>query len=209
MTMKKIVFICLFLFLYTFTSFSQESSAKKYKAGFMGGIGGCQVDGDTYSGYRKLGFSFGSFVNLTLKDIHTIQMELAYMQRGSQHNPNYAKDDMNIYRLVLNCMDLSLIYSNWFFKAVALEGGFTGTYLINAREFVQGTEQDPDPAFRDFGLGITGGFKYHLNKHFDLGVRMSYSLVPLREFAVSGNTRAFGQEGQFSNTIMFNIAYAF
>ncbi len=200
--MKKIYLFILLWFTTCSVVFSQN-----YQAGIIAEIGGCQVDGDLYTGYRKLGGGISGFVNYQIHSFNYLQMELGYTQRGSQQNANYSKNQLDAYKLTLNYIDLKLIYCNSFFTKIIFEGGIIGSYLIGAKEEIDNIENIIDPSFRKFACTGLLGLKYNLNEYFNFSFRYEYSLIALRTNPTYGNIHRLGQFGSFSNSFMLGVEY--
>ncbi len=71
-------------FIFSIVSLSTE--AQTFKPGIFGGIVTSQVGGDSYSGFNKLGVTFGGFVRYAINDKWSAQFELAYVQKGSRNS---------------------------------------------------------------------------------------------------------------------------
>ena len=69
---KRFVFLALgFLFAINLS----QVKAQSFNAGLVVGPTFCQVDGDKYFGFHKLGFTAGAYANLPVADHFALQME--------------------------------------------------------------------------------------------------------------------------------------
>lgn len=140
-----------------FVAKSQETS--KFSLKPMLGITACQVHGDNYSGYNKLGFTGGLYVNAAIKKQTSIELGIIFIQKGAQRNPNPAKFDYTAYYLNLNYVEVPLLI-RWQPKKFFFTAGISFAYLIN---YYEATE-----------IGnITGMFPFKSNEYsFNLGLGM-------------------------------------
>ena len=96
--MKKAIFYLLIL-----------SHTQLYTQDFAGGVtiglSASQVSGDNLAGYNKAGLLIGAFANRKITKLLTVQMEINYIQKGS-NNPNINDLQNSNY----NTPDISLSY---------------------------------------------------------------------------------------------------
>ena len=64
---------------------SLDTKAQTFKPGVLVGLVTSQVGGDGYSGFNKLGLTFGGYVRYQLSDNWSTQFEIAYVQKGSRN----------------------------------------------------------------------------------------------------------------------------
>jgi hypothetical protein len=196
--------------LFTFLIFMAVISlnAQHFNAGVSAGIVGSQVDGDRFGGYNKAGISAGLFVNYTLSDHTALQFELNFAQKGSRHNPNYEKNDLEQYLMRIHYMELPVMYRMKLNAKFDFELGLIPAVLISSYEEAYGYELTGN-SFRSFNLNGAAGFNYHLTKSIGINLRFAYSLMPLREKATIGDRNILFQWGQFSNAFVFTVNYTF
>ena len=124
--------ILIFILLTSFSSTKAQQESKFTLKPALG-ITACQVHGDKYSGYNKLGFTGGLYLNALLKKKHSLEFGIIYIQKGARKNQNVEKFDYTYYLLRLNYIEIPLVYRwqhNKFFYTVGLSYG----YLINYYE---------------------------------------------------------------------------
>ena len=63
---------------------------QSFNGGLIVGPTFCQVDGDRYFGYHKLGFTAGGYANLPVSDHFALQMELKYTLMGAHSSAEEA-----------------------------------------------------------------------------------------------------------------------
>jgi len=129
---KTLIFILLTSF-----SITKAQVESKFTLKPALGITACQVHGDKYSGYNKLGFTGGLYVNALLKKKHSLEFGIIYIQKGARKNQNAEKFDYTYYLLRLNYIEIPLIYRwqhNKFFYTVGLSYGYLINYYENSSE---------------------------------------------------------------------------
>lgn len=183
--MKKTVFS--FLFFFMLLSGAKVAVAQSFNGGLIAGATFCQVDGDKYFGYNKLGFTAGGYVNLPIANHFALQMELKYTQMGAKSSikeaelPTYGQ-----YKLVLHYAEIPLMlrYDFGHFTVygksldfLSLEAGFSLDFLLKYYGEM-GSQQ-----FWKFNFfSVSGNFGLHfaLSDHWGLGARMMYSITPMQ-----------------------------
>ena len=183
--MKKTVFS--FLFFFMLLSGAKVAVAQSFNGGLIAGATFCQVDGDKYFGYNKLGFTAGGYVNLPIANHFALQMELKYTQMGAKSSikeaelPTYGQ-----YKLVLHYAEIPLMlrYDFGHFTVygksldfLSLEAGFSLDFLLKYYGEM-GSQQ-----FWKFNFfSVSGNFGLHFafTDHWGAGVRMMYSVTPMQ-----------------------------
>ncbi len=223
--MKHILLFAKFLFF-----LSMFSMAQQFNGGLKAGVMGSQVDGDTYSGFNKPGIMAGVYVNLRVpvqKELNInlpvaenavvsesfspyslIQMELAYVQKGSRKNPNYEKEDFDEYLLRTDYVELALLYQLIYSKKLSFELGPSFGYLLHTFESKNGlTDLSPVP-FRQTIVNYIGGMYIYLNEKTSVNLRMNNSILSLRNADRKPYDRyRFWQYGQFHVAIGLILQY--
>jgi hypothetical protein len=97
------------------------------------GISACQVHGDNYSGYHKLGGIAGLYVNALLKKNTSLEFGIIYIQKGARKNQNPAKYDYTYYLLRLNYIEIPLLL-RWQHNKFFFTVGASYAYLMNYYE---------------------------------------------------------------------------
>jgi len=163
--------------------FSKVQS-QSFHAGFIGGATITDVAGvdltDSDNDFHKLGFSLGGLVNHKIGKSSLMQMEIAYIQKGSSQS----YDSIYIpYTLSLNYIDVSLLLKHGlkfsFMKRpvdrLGVEAGFTvgtpfkSTYYFNGIEY---------PAVMSkFDLELLAGMYYNFTPGFYMSLRYSNSII--------------------------------
>jgi len=199
MKLYRLLIICLFL------SFGiMAKSQIIFNGGIMGGLVGSQVAGDTYSGFDKLGFSGGVFVNVELSNRSLIQMELSFIQKGSRFNPEPEKGLYDEYIMRLNYIELPVLYQHSFLKKFKVEFGLGCDFLLS--HFEEKNHQSvADNPFRKMNLNLIFGLYYSIDEKFSINFRTNNSVTGLRKNK-QGVPR-FGSYGQYSDALVLSIYY--
>lgn len=177
------------------------------------GISGCQVDGDNYSGYNKVGAFGGIAVNALLKERFSLELGFYFSQKGSRHNPKPDKGDITYYRLHFNYIDLPLLFRYRLNQTYFATIGPSVSYLISYKEENQ-YGQVTNLLFNKFDLGGSFGLGRKIKERFFIEVRGYYSLKPIRNYGLFGNNiytptaaSRFFRPGLYNNVLTFIFSY--
>lgn len=152
-----------------------------FHAGLIFGINGSQVQGDTYSGFNKLGLVGGAFVSTDPEQKFFGRMEMQYTMKGSRHIPNPDKGDYRDYGLYMNYIEVPFL-ACWNYKKLYFETGITGAYLVNVRESDPFGSVTPSKDFRKWESAFVIGGGIKINEHWSFDFRSTNSLFPVRKF---------------------------
>ena len=217
--MKKIIsFFLILCCLKTFAQPIPNSSQidRSFRPVWSIGMVGSQIDGDTYSGYHKLGYFFGLGINKQLAKQLEIEFDITFLQKGvranyktdsaSLNNPN------NTFSLIrLNYVEIPL-YIRTGYKRFKFEAGGAIGYLWRVHDedqyglFIDNKYQNIDCSFL-----LGGGYK--LSKNVLVNLRFEYSLMPVRpyDYAAGGVYRGrFGgafNKGLYNNCLVLSLNY--
>lgn len=180
--MKRYLF-----FILPFTLLFIKAQSQSFHAGFMLGPTMTDVDGadltDNDNDFHKLGFSLGGLVNQKIGKSSFIQMELAYIQKGSSQ-PVDSGSSFIPYTLNINYVDISLLVkqglklnvSNKAVDKFGLELGLTmGTPVKSS--FTQNGIKEPVDNINKFDLELLAGIYYNFTPGFYLSFRYSNSIL--------------------------------
>lgn len=181
--------------------------AQGFDAGLVGGVTASQVDGDQYSGFKKLGMTAGVFVNREIDhDIHW-QMEIRYETRGAFETEEIDPSIIQYYRTVFRIIELPLSVHYLFNGQVQPELGIAPEVLVSYASFDGNGRTDPslDPDNYRFGLSVFAGIYYWFVPYTGVGLRYTYSAVPFRE-PLPG-TLPLRYRGFFHNVLSLSMAF--
>jgi hypothetical protein len=175
------------------------------------GLSGCQVHGDSFSGYDKLGIFTGAAVIGTLSAKTSFQLGFFFSQKGARHNPNPKNNDYNYYRLNLNYLELPLFLRYNVNDRYFLSAGPSFAYLINYKE--DSNFLNTNGIFRNYEVGVNAGIGRYLQANWLIEVRTSNSITAVRKFGIPSNfyypnpVARFFNKGFYNNIITFLVAY--
>ena len=194
--------------------------AQQFQAGILSGISTSQVDGDTYAGYNKLGFTAGGFIStkISSKGKWNASFELNYIQKGSRKNPHPDKGDYTSYKLKLNYIEVPILLTYSFTtidslggrsqeRHFSLEGGLAFAVLVHSEEEDMGGPVFNASSFQKYDYSAIVGLNYFITKHIGFNVRTEYSVSPVRKGGTSSYyynwTHNFLKPGFYNNLIVF------
>ncbi|SMO60599.1 Outer membrane protein beta-barrel domain-containing protein [Saccharicrinis carchari] len=206
--MKKLLLI-LTLGLFLFDSYAQE-----FKAGAIAGAAFSQVEGDTYTGFNRIGLAGGLYVSRSFSELWEGQLEIVYKQKGSRHTPNESKGDYSLYKLNLNYIEVPLLVKLKVNEISFEAGAAFGTLIHSSEEDENGTITSIYP-FEDHELSGIVGVSYKFRPRMLVNLRWSAALTRARK-AYGG---AFdhqkpvkwlgGKFGQYNHCFSLSLYYEF
>jgi len=211
----------LLIILYTFPLFSFAQSDKRFfEGGLIVGFNAAQVDGDKLYGFHKIGANLGVMGGFPIyKKSLYFQFELLYSQKGSRMSNsqiNSQLDPNSNYFLTLNYAEIPLMLSyhdkdskTRISGGVSIGSLFSGTEKINNAYSVNAVD-----FYKKRDICWLADISYMASKHVGVGMRYSYSLLYIRNFAnytyngLSLVNPYFGTN-QFNNYISIRGIYLF
>lgn len=197
-----------------FACIERSSAQNQFNAGLIGGLTATQVDGDNYGGFNKLGFSVGGFTNTYFSDDFGAQMEILILQKGSRKTQDPDNGDFTAYTMKLLYAEVPLLLKYKWKGAVIEAGPSFGRLLSSSEENLNGVIPNTLP-FKDWEIGMNLGAAYAFSDHFDLNLRLSNSLVPIRGFAAGPLPPNFSlfdrifSRGQYNTVLQVLARYQF
>src|SRR5208337_1850837 len=83
--------------------------AQIFKGGVLLGFNGCQIDGDSQSGYDKFGIMGGAFIYTPLSSQFDLQLEIEYMGKGAQSVSTPDNEYQEEFTISLNYIELPVL----------------------------------------------------------------------------------------------------
>lgn len=205
--MKKLGILSAFLLL------NLVFYAQVFRVGLIAGISGSQVEGDGYGGYNKLGFIVGGFTNVEHSEKFSTQLDMYFINKGSQKNPNTSQGDVDAFNLNLNYIEMPFAL-RYHYKKIMFETGLYYSAFLNytmSDEFGDLTDQ-PFP-FKKYDFGGFFGLNYKINEHFIFNLRSKNSLFPIRDFQnfdqQIGILNQLFNRGWYNLDLNFTLRYQF
>ncbi|MEO0403788.1 MAG: porin family protein, partial [Bacteroidota bacterium] len=162
-------------------------SQNDFRGGLMAGVLGTQMSGDRLAGFDKVGLQAGAFVGIPLGSSLSAEIELYYITKGSQQPTNPDDPDRSTFGYRFNYVEMPLmlqynITDSW--RGIA--GGYFGVLTSSKVIFnnIDRPIENPEPSSTDIGLIIGAG--YQITPRFQVELRYSQSIIPVRDFADTG-----------------------
>jgi len=178
--------------------------AQNFGGGLILGLSTSQVSGDHLGGFNKAGLLVGGFIDLQLNKTLKGQMEMTFIQKGS-NNPNMNENSYSDISLSYVGIPLLLKYQQS--STIAIEGGIETAFLISASDNdVYGKiSANSTREFNTVDISIFIGMNYSINSKLILNSRISNSIIPIRDHA-SGATFKLNK-GQYNSVLSFALHY--
>jgi hypothetical protein len=186
-----------------------DAYAQKFEGGAFAGLTTSQVNGDGLGGFDIFGPQLGFFTRFKLSDRSSLQLEIAYKQKGAREP---VSDTSNFYELRIHYVNLPLLFSYRISQQLSFEIGPALDIYVNSTESDIGGIRNPNqnPFFPVNLVGLSG-IIYHLNEHWLVCFRSSFSITPIRE-GTAGYSPALVQIGGVGNrniTLSTALYYSF
>ena len=216
---KQYLALWVAIFLFPVQNFAQEhffaDENKVFDGGLIFGASITQVDGDTYSGYHKIGIHTGGTVYVHLSKIFGVSMDLLYSQKGSRGGN--IKESYSVgtyidkYYLNLNYIEVPVMLHLKRFEFLDFEAGLSYARLVSSKEWAEADVPVViDPvlnSFKSTDLESVIGVSARLSKHWYGNVRAQYSLMPFRTWDRVPLRYMQYDVGQFNNVMVFRMIY--
>jgi len=190
------------LFFCGFLSLSIQ--AQNFGGGIIAGISTSQVSGDQLGGFNKVGFLVGAFTNKSISQLLSLQMEMTYIQKGSD-NPKM--NENSISDISLSYVGIPLLLKYQQSNTIAIEGGIETAFLISSSDNDIYGKITNTREFNTTDIGIFIGLDYSIRPRLTLNSRISNSILPIRAHA-SGATFQLNK-GQYNSVLSFTLHYNF
>lgn len=186
---------------------------------FVGPTIGCnisQVDGDTYSGYHKVGLNLGVVSFARFSDHLGASISFTYSQKGASYK-NYTQDQFGVgyldeYSLKLNYIEIPVLLHYFSNNKLNYGAGLSYARLLNSNE-IQNLQngyyldQSLYP-FRKNDIDVLAEVNYEFYQGWFIGACYQYSITSIR----SPNDIPFYAYNvrparQFNNLFNFKLVY--
>lgn len=208
MKKRKLLFTGLFAVLMALIMVPYLVKAQDFQGGVTAGFASSQVAGDGYAGFNKAGVAGGFFVRLPIDQKSGLQMELAFIQKGSRYNEKPDQPLLQQYVLRLNYVQLPLVYQYDIGK-LRLEAGLSIDFLVakyEEKNYLENTLND----WRKLTVNTVIGVQYLFDDHWSIGLRTVNSVNSIRKNSVEGNVKRYGSAfGAFNDVLQLAAYYQF
>jgi hypothetical protein len=163
--------------------------AQVFKVGALAGVAITDVAGtdqiDYDNDFYKFGFTGGLFVNTKLTPKSSLQLEIAYTQRGSQQPPDSLHQNA-YFTLELNYVDVSVIWKRQLHLGInkkqtdkwGFEAGATFGTLVYSYYTAQSIEYSIT-GLSNFEINALVGLYYNFSPKFYFSGTYSNSIIPV------------------------------
>jgi len=187
--------------------------AQVFRTGLIGGIGGAQVEGDGYGGYKKIGGIVGGYVGFDVAEKWESQFEIYYINKGSQKNAHPDKGDFNYLKLELDYIEIPVLLRYKYQKFRFETGLYYGLLIRDKIEDQYGIRNIQNFPFKKGDFGGLIGISYYLNEKLSFNLRSKSSLIPIRDFqnkdANIGIFNKLFNRGWYNLDLNFTLRYHF
>ena len=194
-----------------FLTFSIQ--AQDFGGGVILGLSTSQVGGDNLAGFHKAGLLVGVFANKSITELLSFQMEMTYIQKGSNNpnmnnveHPNYSKQDIS-----LSYIEVPLLLQYNQSDKLKIEGGVLTAYLVDGHynDFNGKMPNEPNP-FIDYDIGLLLGIDYKYSENISLNTRIGNSILPIgSEDYENQDPYNSSKKGKYNSVLSFALHYNF
>jgi hypothetical protein len=189
-----------------------NSFAQNFSGGVILGISTTQVGGDNLGGFNKAGLLTGVFVNKSISSLLSLQMEMTYIQKGS-NNPNmnnsehsnYLKEDISS-----SYTEIPLLIHYQQSEVIKIEGGILTGILIDAyyKDNLGKINYGNTPPFIKYDFGLLLGINYKYSEKISLNTRLSNSILAIgTEDYTATQSYNSSRKGKYNSVLSFAIHY--
>ena len=191
---------------------SLSIKAQNFGGGLILGFSTSQVGGDDLGGFNKAGLLVGAFVNKSISELLSGQMEMTYIHKGS-NNPNMNDSEHKDYDqedISSSYIEVPLLLQYQQNSKLIIEGGVQLAYLINGyyndlNGKIPIYSVDP---FIKYDFGLLLGIDYRYSEHISLNTRLSNSILPIgaEDYDVVDSYNS-SRKGKYNSVLSFAIHY--
>jgi hypothetical protein len=195
-----------------------KAYTQSFSAGVVAGISSTDVSGiDPYDGdmdFFRIGLVAGGFVNRSLNDRSSFQMEILYATKGSlqpgDSSTGYIYDRLRLYYMevpILFKYKMHLIVNKEALDKLEVEAGPSFAYLVHSSHENLYGEIENDRPFNKTDYLINIGLNYYFTSDFSLDIRFATSIVPIRSHV--DNLSYMLNNGNYNMTLNYTFRYIF
>lgn len=194
-------------------SYYYVEEPKLFTGGLVAGASFCQVDGDKYAGYFKIGVNAGAILYARISNDFTLSMELLFSQKGARSNfrQNSSSDSFTIVNqnINLNYAEIPILINVYDRKKSHVGVGLSYAQLISSDEKINTSPVRPydqnNYPFKKRDINFIASANLHLVKGLYGNLRFQYSVLPIRENV----DYEFARGKQYNNMWVLRVMYLF
>lgn len=200
-----------FLFLALIFLALNLSAQNTFHAGVLAGVNGCQIHGDSYSGFNQAGLVGGIYVSTNPDEKVYFQMELQYSRKGSKKISHPDKGDYDYFELRMSYIEVPFL-CRVNYRRLYFEFGETIGALAHVREWDDLGEVQPS-GFRRWETALVLGIGYNISERWYVDFRYTNSIVPVKKYAVplyyQNRLSNLFNKGMYNNVLGLTVCYRF
>ncbi|MBT6808726.1 MAG: outer membrane beta-barrel protein [Flavobacteriales bacterium] len=187
--------------------------AQNFGGGIILGLSTSQVGGDDLGGFNKAGLLAGVFANKSISPLFSFQMEMTYIQKGS-NNPdmnNYKSKNVGKPDISSSYIEIPMLLQYHQSEVLKIEGGLLSAYLINGyyNDRIGEIPNETNP-FINYDLGLFLGLDYKYSDNISLNTRICNSVLPIGSEDYSHpTTYNSNRKGKYNSVLSFALHYNF
>jgi hypothetical protein len=193
-----------------FLTFSIQ--AQDFGGGVILGLSTSQVGGDDLAGFHKAGLLLGVFANKSITELLSFQMEMTYIQKGSNNpnmnnveHPNYSKQDIS-----LSYIEVPLLLQYSQSDKLKIEGGVLTAYLVDGHyNDFNGKMPNAINPFISYDIGLLLGIDYKYSENISLNTRIGNSILPIGSEDYENQVYNSSKKGKYNSVLSFALHYNF
>ncbi|MGB0864519.1 MAG: outer membrane beta-barrel protein [Saprospiraceae bacterium] len=211
--MKKGVSILIFLFVLGTQMTAQNEGDERaneipkgtFKAGLVLGLNACQIDGDAFAGYNKLGLQAGIEVAYRVDNLWMYSVGIFYNQKGSRTNPQINRL-FGVTHYQLDYVEVPLML-NYVDGGIRISAGLSYGRLIDIDIALDAVDETAlrAPYYLDNDFSVVLGFGYFIDEHWGFDFRWTRSILNIVDLDV-GNII---NQPQVNKYLSFRSTYLF
>ena len=188
--------------------------AQNFGGGIILGLSTSQVGGDDLGGFNKAGLLAGVFANKSISPLFSFQMEMTYIQKGSNNPKMNDYEHKNVGRpdISLSYIEVPLLLQYKQSEALEIEGGLQIANLITGYYndiYGEITYSGTTPFIKN-DVGLLLGMDYKFSGNLSLNTRISNSILPIGEEDYNHPTTYNStRKGKYNSVLSFAIHYNF
>ncbi len=191
-----------------FLTFSIQ--AQDFGGGVILGLSTSQVGGDNLAGFHKAGLLLGVFANKSITELLSFQMEMTYIQKGSNNpNMNNPEHPNLLPDISLSYIEVPLLLQYHQSDKLKIEGGVLTAYLVDGHynDLSGEMPNEPNP-FISYDIGLLLGIDYKYSENISLNTRIRNSILPIGSEDYKNLDSDF-KKGKYNSVLSFALHYNF
>ena len=188
--------------------------ASRFRAGVFGGINLSQIEGDGVSGYKKIGLNAGLTTSYRLHKHWSINLEMAYSEKGSfEKTYDQFECQMNYIEVPVYISFHDWVVAtnkNRYYSRVKANAGLAYGRLLNGKVTNNLTtlpDEDFEATFRKNDFSIVLGAAFYFSPEFSFDFRWVQSLIGINTISTIGPANNIYNNAWIHNTISFRLMY--